>query len=101
LKKIEIPVTLKSKLDLLKHRLPIKEDFNELSDYILFTDPNFILVMEGLGLFDRSSIKQEFHSLHPSIKHRTEQIIIMMQQGSNRLNTIPHKQFIKLIREYL
>lgn len=101
LKNIQIPDSLASKLEAWKHRLPIKEDFNKLSDYILFTDPNFILVMEGLGLFDRSSIKQEFHSLHPSIKHRTEQIITMMQQGNNRLNTIPHKQFIKLIREYL
>jgi tryptophan halogenase len=100
LKKIEIPNTLKSKLDLWKHRLPIKEDFNESSDYILFTDPNFILVMEGLDLFSQESIRDEYHSLNPMIKYEAEQIAANHFYLDQNLNTVSHKEFIKLIRDY-
>lgn len=100
LKKIEIPSTLKSKLDAWKHRLPIKEDFNDLSDYILFTDPNFILVMEGLDLFDRTSIKDEYYSLNSVFRYEAEQIAANHFYLDQNLNTVSHKEFIKLIRDY-
>jgi hypothetical protein len=101
LKSIQIPDTLRSKLELWKHRLPIREDYNNLSDYILFREPNFIMVMDGLDLFDRESIRAEYESLQNSIKQQANQIVSIHQQGDSNLNTIPHKAFIKLIREYL
>lgn len=101
LKSIQIPDTLQSKLELWKHRLPIREDYNNLSDYVLFRESNFIMVMDGLNLFDRESIRAEYESLQDSIKQQATQIISIYQQCDSNLNTIPHKAFIKLIREYL
>lgn len=101
LKSVQLPDTLQSKLELWKHRLPIREDYNNSSDYILFRESNFIMVMDGLNLFDRASIGQEYNSLQDSIKQQANQIISIHQHGDSDTNMIPHKAFIKLIREYL
>lgn len=101
LKTVPIPDTLKNKLKIWKHKLPIKEDFNKLSDYILFTDPNFIVVMEGLELFNRNSIQQEYNSLHPSLRNEAEWIVHNHITADQQIDTIPHKKFIEIIRNYL
>ena len=59
------------------------------------------MVMDGLNLFNRESIREEYESLQDSIKQQDNQIVSIHQQGDSNLNTIPHKAFIKLIREYL
>jgi tryptophan halogenase len=100
LQSMPIPDTLAENLEIWKQKLPIREDFNKLSDYILFTDSNFILVMEGLEMFDKAAIKQEFTFLNPFIKQHAEHILFSHLQSDNKLNTIPHKEFIKLIRNY-
>jgi len=98
LKNTPLPETLSTNLEIWKNRLPIKEDFNQLSDYILFTDPNFILVMEGLNLFNKDAIGQEFNSLDPAIKHRAAQIVQSHRYADANLDTVSHKEFIRLIR---
>lgn len=98
LKDIELPDSLQSNLETWKNRLPINEDFNNLSDYILFRDANFIMVMEGLELFDRDAIKKEYESLHPHIKYQSEQVVSMHKEFDANLNTITHKEFLSLIR---
>jgi tryptophan halogenase len=98
LKNVEIPDSLLSNLEVWKDRLPINEDFNNLSDYILFRDTNFIMVMEGLELFNRSSIRREYQSLHPYIKNEAEQIVSMHRDFDSNLNTITHKDFLTLVR---
>jgi tryptophan halogenase len=96
---VEAPDSLKNNLKIWKHRLPIREDFSSLSDYILFKEDNFIMVMEGLELFDRNSIRHEYQSLHPAIRANADSVV----DNQNRLEdisiTIPHKNMIKLIRE--
>jgi tryptophan halogenase len=99
LKSIEIPNTLKHKLKTWKNKLPIKEDFNEQSDYVLFTDPNFILVMEGLNLFNRESIKDEYARLNPLIRSEAEQIALNHFNIDKNLITFSHKEFLKLVRD--
>lgn len=99
LKSIEIPNTLKSKLNIWKNKLPIKEDFNKQSDYLLFTDPNFILVMEGLNLFNRDSIKDEYNRLNPLIRSEAEQIALHHFNIDKNLITFSHKEFLKLVRD--
>jgi hypothetical protein len=99
LKKIEIPNTLKSKLELWKNRLPIREDFKNLSDYILFKDPNFILVMEGLNLFNRDAIKDEYSLLNSKFKEEAEKIAANHFYLDRTATTFSHKEYIKLIRD--
>ena len=98
LSEIKGPDSLENNLQVWKNRLPIKEDFSKLSDYILFREDNFILVMEGLGLFNRDSIKKEYESLHPSIKYEAEKILTDQYRIDKELDTISHKKMLDLIR---
>jgi tryptophan halogenase len=97
---VEIPDSLKEKLELWEHRLPIHEDFNNLSDYIMFQDTNFILVVEGQGLFNRDSIKQELLQKPVSVLENAKYLIENEHKVDTTVNTIGHKEFINLIKTY-
>lgn len=96
----EIPDSLKETLDVWKHRLPIHEDFNNLSDYIMFQDSNFILVMSGQNLFDINSIKKEFLQKPEYIINNSNLIIKNEFIADNNVKTIGHKNFIDIIKKY-
>ena len=64
--KIKISDTLKNKLKIWKHRLPIAEDFRDR--YLIFDAPHFIRVLYALNLFDHSKIKKEFNDLNFLVK---------------------------------
>jgi tryptophan halogenase len=98
--KIELPDSLQSKLNRWRHRLPITEDFSSVSNYILFTPDNFIVVMEGLDLFDRKSIADEYNSLHPAIKENADFIINQKLFDEHRIKYVTHKEMISIIRDY-
>jgi tryptophan halogenase len=100
LKKIEIPDTLKSKLELWKNKLPIKEDFCDLSNYILFTEDNFTLVLDGLNFFDRDSIRKEYHSTYEAIRHDAERTVHDAIQFEHNMIKMSHKKFISLVRNF-
>lgn len=97
-KKTELPETLKSKIDLWKHKLPVNEDFNNDSNYTLFRSANFILVMAGLDLFDKNSIYKEYKSLSKFNQKETESILSNIIEKEKQIETISHKQLIWLIR---
>jgi tryptophan halogenase len=96
---LELPDTLKSNLELWKHKLPIKEDFSGSSFYSLFTESNFIVVMHGLGLFDQESIKREYDMMHPLIKENADQIINNETEFLKETQEITHKMMISVIRD--
>ena len=96
---IELPESLQSKLNLWKHKLPIAEDFSGLSQYILFRDVNFILVMHGLGLFDTNSIKKEYDAITDSIKHRVNNILSSSENYARTTKVISHKEYLRRIRQ--
>jgi tryptophan halogenase len=98
---LELPDSLKSKLDKWRHRLPVSEDFNNMSNYILFTPSNFIVVMEGLDLFDRNSIRLEYNTLHPEMKETANSIIKQQLEFEKSIKFITHKEMISIIRNYL
>jgi len=97
----EIPDSLAEKLKVWKHRLPIKEDFNDYSDYIMFSESNFIVVMHGLNMFDRNSIKLEYEAKQSWIHESANNIIAEQVSNENIVKTIGHKNFIKIVKEYL
>ena len=99
--KIKLPDSLQSKLDRWRHRLPIAEDFNNVSNYVLFGPSNFIMVMDGLGLFDRKSIAAEYNSLYPTLKENANSVINQQLNFEATIKFITHKEMISTIRKYL
>jgi tryptophan halogenase len=95
----EIPDSLLNNLELWKHRMPIKEDFSHLSDFILFTVPNFILVMHGLNLFNVDSIKSEYEQQASYIKEDADWQIKYQKYIMKTTGEMSHKNLLQLIRE--
>ena len=57
--------------------------------------------MEGLDLFDRKSIADEYNSLYPAIKENADFIINQQMTDEYRIKFITHKEMISIIRDYL
>jgi tryptophan halogenase len=96
---LEIPDTLATKLDLWKCKLPIKEDFNSVSDYVLFQDSNFIVVLDGLDLFNRDAIRREYEAHSNELKGITRGIINAKLDLDANGPTLGHKAYLRLIRD--
>jgi hypothetical protein len=96
---IELPDTLNLKLHSWRHRLPIDEDFDNDSKYSLFGASNYILVMNGLGLFDSDQINNEFMMQHKDIQFETKRALQENHRYEQNIKTVSHKKFIELIRE--
>lgn len=97
--KIELPESLEAKLEMWKHKLPIDEDFSDLSNYILFKASNHILVLDGLNLFDRKSIMEEYNTNYDYVKEDAERTIFDLHNFEESIKTLDHKEYIKAIRE--
>jgi tryptophan halogenase len=94
---IEIPDTLKEKLDLWQNRLPIKNDFNGDSNYILFWDSNFILVMYALGLLNVEKIKFEYNMINNEYKKMMNELLLNTWKNYKHPN-VTHKQYLTILR---
>lgn len=96
----DITDSLGSHLENWRYRLPIAEDFNEYSDYIMFKAENFIHVLDGLNLIDRLAIKKEFEKLDPSIQSHAQHTINSALEYQKNAPTFSHKEILGLIRKY-
>lgn len=96
---MELPKSLESNLNIWKHKLPIDEEFNRLSNYVLFKSSNHILVLDGLDIFNKQSIRKEYDSNHDYVKQDANQSIFELHQFENLITKKDHKEYIKLIRE--
>ena len=97
---VEIPDSLKSNLEIWKYKLPIGEDFSNLSRYILFKENHFTMVMHGLGLFDTESISYEYNALNDDIKDRANRAFKFLKEQEALSPKIIHKEYIRSIREF-
>jgi flavin-dependent dehydrogenase len=100
LQNISLPDSLKNNLEIWKRKMPIKENFYNQSEYSMFWESNFILVMHGLKLFNIESIKKEYFSIHDGLKNQAKKIIQNQIKIENEIKTISHKQYIQLTRDY-
>lgn len=89
---IELPDTLKHKLERWKQNLPIKEDI-VTTDYVLFHEQNWTNVLYGLDWFDRDMIKQEYEQIDRHLQRQIDEILV-----DKTLSNISHKQYISAIR---
>ena len=102
LKNLELPETLKDRLDLWKYKLPIPEDFAHESNYVLFRDSNFISVLGGLKFYSQEFLKKEFDSLALDIQKDAELLIKERDDIDNSTGLIGHKELLLKIRnDYL
>ena len=99
LKDVKISDTLKEKLKLWKHRLPISEDFNKQSDYILFKDVNWIHILYGMNLIDVEKIKENHNFNSSQIIENVKDDIKNTRQNEKNVNTITHKQYLDIFKE--
>jgi len=99
--RLEIPDSLKEKLDLWKYKLPIYDDFNGGSGYQMFTDAHHIFVLHGLGLTNVEAIKEEYNNLDPVIKAHADAILIEQQELLKNTKSLPHKHMIGAIRNLI
>lgn len=94
---IDIPKSLKTKLERWKTSLPSEKDFSKITDKILFSHFHFILIMHGLGLFDIDSIKYEYNLRVP--KDKEEEISkILHENATAPYLTITHKTMLEALR---
>jgi tryptophan halogenase len=97
-KTLELPESLKIKLERWQKNLPIEEDFCRASKYILFREVNFTQVLHGLNLFNRENIAVEYNAQRKEIKELASKALIDIELYEQSLTTISHKRFIELIR---
>ena len=97
---VKLPESLQKQLEIWKYKLPIKEDFNHVTDYILFKELHFLMILHGLKLFDINSIHDEFNSLDIFVQKDAEKVIASLEDfySLENTNTITHKELLKIIR---
>ena len=95
---MEIPESLKENLKRWRTNLPIADDFNSQTAYVLFRDAHYLQVLAGLDLFDREKIKQEYEMMHHDIKNIAENFIRETRTFEKMNPSIGHKEFISTIR---
>ena len=95
----EITDSLKYNLEKWKTKMPINEDFSNISNYRMFNASNFILVLNGLNLFDRKSILKEYNFLSKNLKLLTDQQILNIRQQEETGKYTSHKNAISYIRK--
>jgi hypothetical protein len=96
--KTALPDTISEKLERWRNRLPIKEDFNSITSYAMFTDAHHIFILNGLGLFNVDSIKNEFESQCILTKNEADAIIRNNNLHEDTIRVLPHKEIIRRIR---
>jgi flavin-dependent dehydrogenase len=95
---LELPDSLQSKLEIWKYKLPIAEDFNDRSDYIMFTAANHIMILDGLDMFDRGAIQHELDMHYPYIKEDADNAIQCQLNLENTTDFITHKNYLAKIK---
>lgn len=96
---LELPDSLSANLETWKHKLPIKEDFSKLTDYCLFQENHHILVLHGLGLFDKESIGLEYQAIDPIFHEAANAVIQREHDFLRETKEISHKMLLTVIRD--
>ena len=97
--KLEIPESLKYNLEKWKTKMPIAEDFLNLSNYAMFWGSNFITVMANLNLFDNNAILKEYELSLDINKKIATNIIDQQIIEEHTTKYITHKEMLKIIRD--
>lgn len=97
---VKLPDSLQKNLNIWRHKMPVGDDFGDISPYVLFKDLHFIFILHGLGLFDRASIAREYNTMPPGSREHATSVAEDLAKiyCSAQDNTITHKQMLEAIR---
>jgi tryptophan halogenase len=98
---ISAPDSLQEKINIWHDRLPRIEDFHKDSEYSMFNEKNFILVMHGMNMIDKEKIKKEFNSLNPLIESLAKEKMNSIKEYNKLSKKISHRKMLEIIREVL
>jgi len=91
---LTLPDSLKNNLKKWKYRLPLEEDF--AGKYLLFTEPNFCVILKELNLINKSALKKEYNMLGKpvqlDIKNRFKTLKDVLSLTSQ---SVSHKQMLR------
>jgi tryptophan halogenase len=84
-----------------RRRMPLKEDFSNFSEYVLFHQDNFIMVLAGLGIFNSELIAKELQLKQGYILNDAENIIEFQKKYYNNVKSIRHRDYIEIVKNFL
>lgn len=96
---IELPDTLKDKLNIWQDRFPIADDFSD-NDYSLFYDQHWSNVLSAMEIPNRDTIRQELESMNKNdvnwIRDKVNNFTNLI--NNEGANAIAHKSYLQNIR---
>jgi len=95
--KLNLPESLSNNLKKWRYRLPIAEDFK--TNYALFKESNFIILLKELNLFDKEFLKKEYEMLNDLIKNDIINKVNNSIYYHENSILISHKKFLMLYNE--
>lgn len=95
--KLNIPESLSNNLKKWRYRLPIAEDFK--TDYALFKESNFTVLLKELNLFDKEFLRKEYEMLNDFIKNDIVNKVNNSIYYHENSVLISHKKFLMLYNE--
>ena len=96
--KLEIPESLQNNLETWKKRLPIHEDFIGYSSYKMFGPSNFILILNGIGFFNKEEVSKEYGMLKEELKAYTDALVRNIDANEQNTKYVKHKDAILYIQ---
>ena len=93
-----LPPNLEKWLPIWKNRMPTESDFGGEGSYKLFDFANYILVLAGLNLFNKDAIQKQMEHVPDDIKNLCKITQDAMTEDYRNNPKIPHKDFIRLVR---
>ena len=98
---VKLPDSLQKNLNVWRHKMPVADDFDNVSPYVLFKDLHFVFILHGLGLFDQDSIIREYNTMPQGAREHAIGVIedLMNTNKSIQDDTITHKQMLQAIRD--
>lgn len=93
---LEIPESLKDKLDKWQYSLPSEKDFASVTEKVLFSHFHYILIMHGLNMFNIDNIKYEYNMRVPYDK-QLEAEQLTDESNNAPYVTVPHKVMLEAL----
>jgi len=97
---VKLPPSLEQNLKVWKSHIPHKDDFENVSNYVLFKELHFIFILHGLQLFDIEKIKVEYETVSNDTKEYVNKVIQeLTATGRISQESITHKKMLIAIKK--
>jgi tryptophan halogenase len=97
----KLPPSLEQNLNIWRHKMPIEDDFEKISRFILFKELHYIFILHGLQLFNKDSIQKEFETLPIEAREYVDKVLEDLENSNNanQEEILTHKEMLSAIRD--